>query len=65
MSKFGSKCDIDSKFIEKLSKTSLMDLSINLSSFKENKDLKKTDGKKKTTIRGIPKLDDANWAWYK
>ena len=24
--------------------------------------MKKTDGKKKSTIRGIPKLDDANWA---
>ena len=24
--------------------------------------LKKTDGKKKSTIRGIPKLDDATWA---
>ena len=40
----------------------LMELAINLSAFKENKDLKKTDGKKRTTLRGIPKLDDANWA---
>ena len=40
----------------------LMDLSINLSCFKDNKDLKKTDGKKKNILRGIPKLDDANWA---
>ena len=28
----------------------LMDTAINLSNFKENKDLKKTDGKKKSTI---------------
>jgi len=61
-SKFGTKCDIDIKFIEKLAKLGLMDTAISLSNFKENKDLKKTDGKKKTTIRGIPKLDDANWA---
>ena len=27
-----------------------------------NKDLKKTDGKKKSVIKGIPKLDDANLA---
>jgi DNA topoisomerase-2 len=27
-----------------------------------NKDLAKTDGKKKSVIKGIPKLDDANWA---
>ena len=62
VSKFGSKCELDNKFIEKLAKMGLMELAINLSAFKENKDLKKTDGKKKTTLRGIPKLDDANWA---
>lgn len=62
ISKFGSRCDLNDKFIDKLAKTGLMDLAINLSAFKENKDLKKTDGKKKTTLRGIPKLDDANWA---
>ena len=62
VSKFGSKCDIDDKFIDKLAKTGLMDVAIELSTFKENKDLKKTDGKKKSTLRGIPKLDDANWA---
>ena len=61
-SKFGSKCEIDDKFIDKLAKMGLMDTAINLSNFKENKDLKKTDGRKSTTIRGIPKLDDANWA---
>ena len=27
-----------------------------------NKELKKTDGSKKSRISGIPKLDDANWA---
>ena len=61
-SKFGSKCEIDDKFIDKLAKMGLMETAISLSNFKENKDLKKTDGKKKSTIRGIPKLDDANWA---
>ena len=61
-SKFGSKCDMDTKFIDRVAKMGLMDLAINLNNFKDNKDLKKTDGKKKGTIRGIPKLDDANWA---
>ena len=61
-SRFGSKCDLDSKFIDKIAKMGLMDVAINLSAFKDNKDLKKTDGKKKSTLRGIPKLDDANWA---
>jgi DNA topoisomerase II len=62
MTKFGSKCDLDTKFIDKLAKMGLMETAMNLSAFKENKDLKKSDGKKKTNIRGIPKLDDANWA---
>jgi len=62
MSKFGSKCELDTKFIDKIAKMGLMETAMNLSAFKENKDLKKSDGKKKTNIRGIPKLDDANWA---
>ncbi len=62
VSKFGSKCELDDKYIDKLAKLGLMDLAISLSAFKENKDLKKTDGKKRTTLRGIPKLDDANLA---
>ena len=62
MSKFGSKCDLDSKFIDKIAKMGLMETAMSLSAFKENKDLKKSDGKKRTTLRGIPKLDDANWA---
>tara|TARA_B100000795_G_scaffold269805_1_gene260475 strand:+ start:2944 stop:6378 length:3435 start_codon:yes stop_codon:yes gene_type:complete len=62
LSKFGSKCEIDDKFIDKLAKMGLMETAISLSNFKENKDLKKTDGRKSNTIRGIPKLDDANWA---
>ena len=62
VSKFGSKCDLDTKFIDKVAKMGLMDTAMSLSAFKENKDLKKSDGKKKNTLRGIPKLDDANWA---
>ena len=33
-----------------------------LGAFKESTTLTKTDGKKKNVIKGIPKLDDANWA---
>ena len=62
MSKFGSKCELDNKFIEKIAKMGLMETAMSLSSFKENKDLKKSDGKKMTNLRNIPKLDDANWA---
>ena len=61
-SKFGSKLDIDNKFIEKIYKSSIVDRVVELNSLDENKNSKKTDGKKKTSIRGIVKLDDANWA---
>ena len=46
MSKFGSKCELDTKFIDKIAKMGLMETAMNLSAFKENKDLKKSDGKK-------------------
>lgn len=62
VSKFGSKCDLSTKFIDALSKCGILERAIELNSIKENKDLKKSDGKKMNRIRGIPKLDDANWA---
>jgi DNA topoisomerase-2 len=60
--KFGSKCEVSEKFIEKLVKTSLIDRALKLSDFKDNLDLQKVSGKKTTAIRGIDKLDDANKA---
>lgn len=59
--KFGSKCDISEKFIEKLCKTELIDRVLRLTDFKEEKDMKKTDGKKRSNI-SVPKLEDANFA---
>ena len=64
-SKFGSKCEISDKFIDALSKCGIIERAIELNTLKENKDLKKSDGKKMNRIRGIPKLDDANWAGTK
>ena len=61
-SKFGSKCDVSDKFIEKLAKMGVMDAALQLTEVKENKAAKKTDGTKTKSIRGIPKLTDANWA---
>ena len=59
--KFGSKCEVSDKFIEKLAKTSIVDNAMKLSAFKEGLDADK--GKKKTgKIRGIDKLDEANKA---
>jgi DNA topoisomerase-2 len=60
--KFGSKCDVSDKFIEKLAKMGVMDAACAITEVKENKAAKKTDGTKTKSIRGIPKLIDANWA---
>lgn len=60
--KFGSKCDVSDKFIEKVAKIGVMDAACALTEIKENKAAKKTDGSKTKSIRGIPKLTDANWA---
>jgi len=60
--KFGSKITISDKFIEKVAKLDIIDKAIRFSEYKDSKILTKTDGKKTNTIRGIPKLDDANWA---
>jgi len=43
-------------------KTGIADELTALSRFKEMKELKKTDGARKSKITGIPKLDDANKA---
>jgi DNA topoisomerase-2 len=61
-SKFGSKCDVSDKFIEKLAKMGVMDAACAITEVKENKAAKKTDGSKSKSVRGIPKLTDANWA---
>ena len=61
-SKFGSKCDVSDKFIEKIAKMGVMDAACAITEVKENKAAKKTDGVKSKSIRGIPKLTDANWA---
>ena len=64
-SKFGSTCNIDKKFIEKLAKSDITKRIIELTEFKENIKTKKTDGKKKNVIKGIAKLEDANKAGTK
>ncbi len=62
MAKFGSKCEVSDKFIEKVAKMGVMDAALQLTEVKENKAAKKTDGTKSKSVKGIPKLDDANWA---
>jgi DNA topoisomerase II len=60
--KFGSTCKVSDKFIEKIAKLGVMEQAISLNEVKETKQAKKTDGKKTKSIRGIPKLIDANYA---
>jgi len=59
---FGSTCKVSDEFVEKLAKMGVMDAACALTEVKENKAAKKTDGTKTRTIRGIPKLIDANYA---
>ena len=61
-SKFGTSCDVSEKFIEKIAKLGIMDKACALTEVKESSELKKTDGSKTKSIRGIPKLIDANYA---
>lgn len=62
VSSFGSKPELSDKFMDRLYKTGLIDNIIKLSQALDNKSIKKTDGKKKSKLRGLVKLDDANFA---
>ena len=59
---FGSACTVSDEFVEKVAKMGVMDAACALTEVKEAKAAKKTDGSKTRTIRGIPKLIDANFA---
>ena len=61
-SKFGSKCEVTDKFIEKVAKMGVMNAACAITEVKDLKAAKKSDGAKVKSIRGIPKLTDANWA---
>ena len=60
VSKFGSSCEVSDKFIEKIAKLGIMDAACALTSVKEIKEVKKNDGHKSKTLRGFPKLIDAD-----
>jgi len=62
VAKFGSKCDVTDKLVEKLAKMGVMDAACALTDLKDNKAAKKTDGAKTNNVRGIPKYTGANWA---
>ena len=58
-SKFGSKPKISEKFVDSLVKIGLLEEAQHILNAKEMKEAKKTDGKKRTSLRGIVKLEDA------
>uniref|UniRef100_A0A6C0APK8 DNA topoisomerase (ATP-hydrolyzing) n=1 Tax=viral metagenome TaxID=1070528 RepID=A0A6C0APK8_9ZZZZ len=59
MSKFGSSPKFTGKLVDGLIKLGLLEDAKSLLEFKASKEAKKTDGKKRSTLRGIPKLEDA------
>jgi DNA topoisomerase-2 len=61
-SKITEPIDLKPKFVKDVLATGVLDDLLALSLAKVDKELKKTDGSKKSRITGIPKLDDANWA---
>ena len=63
--KFGSTCSVSEKFIEKIAKLGVMETAVSLTEIKKTVDAKKSDGSKTKSIRGIPKLIDANLAGTK
>ena len=62
VAKFGSSCVVSDAFIEKVAKMGIMQTACELTTIKENKTAKKSDGSKTKSVRGIPKLVDANYA---
>ena len=62
VSSFGSSCTVSDDFVEKIAKMGVMDAACALTEVKDTKAAKKTDGVKSRTVRGIPKLMDANFA---
>jgi DNA topoisomerase-2 len=61
-SKITDTIDLKPKFIKDILATGVLDDLMSLGLAKVDKELKKTDGSKKSRITGVPKLDDANWA---
>ena len=59
---FGSRPEYSGKLMDGLVKLGLMEEAKFLLDAKTMREAKKTDGKKRTTIRGMTKLEDALWA---
>jgi len=61
-SKISDTPNFPPKFIKDVFSSGVLDDLVSKGVSAVDKELKKTDGSKKTRITGVPKLDDANWA---
>lgn len=64
-SKFGFKCDIPDTFWNQIKKSELVNQLKQVISLSNQKILSKLDGSKKSKIKNMPKLEDANFAGTK
>jgi DNA topoisomerase II len=62
---FGSICEVPDELIIKLANYGVMERAISRNEFQDKQLLKKTDGKKKSSLLGIDKLYDAGYAGTK
>lgn len=51
-SSFGSKCELPDPYLKKVANAGLMDAVLSFASFKANKDMKKSDGAKRSRLTG-------------
>lgn len=61
-SNFGSTCILPEKMLKKIEASGVVDNILSWAKFKQNAELKKKGGSKKSKLMGITKLDDANHA---
>jgi DNA topoisomerase-2 len=59
---FGSTCKFSDGFYSKLERSEVADRAQMMRQFHEKAGLRKTDGRKCRSVKGIDKLEDANWA---
>lgn len=62
---FGSSYEMNDKIMAKIIKSGLVEQIIAMAKLKDQVILKNTDGKKTSNIKGVPKLEDAEWAGTK
>lgn len=60
MSAFGSTCAVSEKMMKAVEKSGIIEAILNWAKFKQNAELKKKSGSKRSKVLGITKLDDAN-----